>query len=288
MIETKTVVFVDVLGFARQVLQNENDLDHLDPFYNSSHSYEGLLKLFKERPAAPRIERLFALFHVGLEEEIAESLKASHLHSVVFSDSAFVAFEYPIDALVFCQQLMRKMIRGAVPVRMGVAHGSFKALRFKTDLGRDITVHSSYFLGSGVVKAHKAESSGISGLRILLHRDFPVPPGFDDDEILSLTPPASDDATARTRFAKGSVSVDRELAYLLRHMPEGALPDDHYVNEGIDAQNRGLIASVEQMRDASEKAFHFHYEDSLRAIQKMPVDPPLPTRLDIARTRPDN
>jgi len=37
------------------------------------------------------------------------------------------------------------MTRGGVPVRMGVAHGSFKPLRFKTDLARDITLHSSYF-----------------------------------------------------------------------------------------------------------------------------------------------
>jgi hypothetical protein len=70
---------------------------------------------------------------------------------------------------------------------MGVAHGSFKPLRIKTDLAPDISLRSSYFLGSGVVKAHQAESSGVSGLRILLHRDFPVPPGWDDPEVLPLT-----------------------------------------------------------------------------------------------------
>ena len=142
-IETSTVILIDVLGFAQQVLIDDGVLGLLDAFYNSSRTFEELVYRFSQPPPTAPIERLFALFHVGLEEEIAEVLKGSHLHSIVFSDSAFVAFEHPIDALVFCQRVMRKMIRGSVPVRMGVAHGSFKPLRFKTDLARNITLHSS-------------------------------------------------------------------------------------------------------------------------------------------------
>jgi hypothetical protein len=204
---------------------------------------------------------------------VAEALKGSHLHSIVFSDSAFVAFEHPIDALVFCHRVMRKMITGRVPVRMGVGHGSFKPLRFKTDLARNITLHSSYFLGGGVVKAHAAESSGVSGLRILLHKDFPVPGGFEEDEILPLTPPADDRPSRKTQSTKGDAIVDRELAYLNRHVPERALPDDHYVNEGIEQENTRLIGKVQTMRVAAPLAFQYHYDDTLLAISQMPTSP---------------
>jgi hypothetical protein len=254
MIQTHTVIFMDVLGFAQQVVKDDGALGLLDSFYNSSHSFNELLDRFTHPPPAAPIERLFALFHVGLEEEIAEALKGSHLHSIVFSDSAFIAFEHPIDGLVFCQRVMRKMIRGRVPVRMGVAHGSFKPLRFKTDLARDITLHSSYFLGSGVVKAHAAESSGVSGLRILLHKDFPIPGGFEEEEIIPLTSPA-----------------EKSAARLTRHIKEWALPDDHYVNEDIDKKNEELVAQVKRMRDQSEAAVHYHYDDTLKAIEQMPV-----------------
>lgn len=196
----------------------------------------------------------------------------------MFSDSAFIAFEHPIDGLVFCQRVMRKMIRGGVPVRMGVAHGSFKPLRFKTDLARDITLHSSYFLGSGVVKAHAAESSGVSGLRILLHKEFPIPGDFEEEEIIPLTLPAETSAARLTKFAKGAAVTDRELAYLTRHIREWALPDDHYVNEDIDKKNEELVAQVRRMRNQSEATVHYHYDDTLRAIEQMPVDLKRPPR----------
>lgn len=245
----------------------------LDAFYNSSHSFDELLHRFTQPPPTVPIERLFALFPVGLEEEIAEALnlRSSHLHSIVFSDSAFVAFEHPIDGLVFCQRVMRKMIRGGVPVRMGVDHGSFKPLRFKTDLAQDITLHSSYFLGSGVVKAHAAESSGVSGVRILIHEDFPTPSGFEEEEIIPLTPPAETSISRLTKFANGAVVVNRELAYRTRHVKEWVLPDDHYVNEEIDKKNEELVVQVKRMRDPSEAAVHYHYDDTLKAIEQMPV-----------------
>jgi hypothetical protein len=278
MIQTHTVIFMDVLGFAQQVVKDDGALGLLDSFYNSSHSFNELLHRFTQPPPTAPIERLFALFHVGVEEEIGEALKASHLHSIVFSDSAFIAFEHPIDGLVFCQRVMRKMIRGGVPIRMGVAQGSFKPLRFKTDLARDITLHSSYFLGSGVVKAHAAESSGVSGLRILLHKDFPIPGGFEEEEFIPLTPPAETSAARLTKFAKGAAVADRELAYLTRHIKEWALPDDHYVNEDIDKKNEELVAQVKRMRDQSEAAVHYHYDDTLKAIEQMPVDLKRPPR----------
>jgi hypothetical protein len=121
-----------------------------------------------------------------------------------------------------------------------VAHGSFKPLRFKTDLARDITLHTSYFLGSGVVKAHAAESSGVSGLRILLHKDFPIPDGFEEEEIIPLTAPGETSAACLTKFAKGAAVADRELAYLTRHIKEWALPDDQTSTKTSTRRTRSL------------------------------------------------
>ena len=40
---TPNVVFINVLGFAQQVLKDAGALGVLDAFYNSSHSYDELL-----------------------------------------------------------------------------------------------------------------------------------------------------------------------------------------------------------------------------------------------------
>src|SRR5262249_44862677 len=53
--------------------------------------------------------------------------------------------------------------------RIGLAHGSFRALRFANDTSDHVAVHMSQFLGTGIVRAYKTERCGLSGLRILLH-----------------------------------------------------------------------------------------------------------------------
>lgn len=60
--------------------------------------------------------------------------------------------------------------------------------------------------------------------------------------------------------------------------PERALPDDHYVNEDIDKKNEELVAQVKRMRDQSEAAVQYHYNDTLVVVEKMPTTPWRPSR----------
>jgi hypothetical protein len=54
VIETPTVVFLDVLGFGQQVLHDNGALDLLDSFYSSSYSFNELVKHFHEARDRPR------------------------------------------------------------------------------------------------------------------------------------------------------------------------------------------------------------------------------------------
>ena len=102
---------------------------------------------------------------------------------------------------------------------------------------------------------------------------MPIPGGFEDDEVIPLTAPADTDAARMTKFETGAAVVDRELAYLIRRIPERALPDDHYVNEDIEKKNEEFGAQVKRMRDQSETAVQHHYNDTLVALDKMPTTP---------------
>lgn len=54
-------------------------------------------------------------------------------------------------------------------MRAGIAYGTFAAVRFRSDVTLDGSDHAAHFLGTGVVRAHAAETCGIKGIRILLH-----------------------------------------------------------------------------------------------------------------------
>ena len=51
----------------------------------------------------------------------------------------------------------------------GIAYGTFSAVRFRSDVTLEGGDHAAYFLGTGVARAHAAETCGIKGIRILLH-----------------------------------------------------------------------------------------------------------------------
>src|SRR5437588_11901588 len=67
---------------------------------------------------------------------------------------------------------MFDLVTSEIPVRMGIARGSYRMLRFLTDTSAQVTFHMSQFLGTGVVRAYQTERCGLPGLRILLHPDL--------------------------------------------------------------------------------------------------------------------
>ena len=93
--------------------------------------------------------------------------------SLVFSDCAYVIFERPKDAERFAVHAMRSFILNDMPVRMGLSYGSFTNYEFKTGvLPNGHLMFAAPFMGTAVVDSYRAESSGIKGMRILVHPSF--------------------------------------------------------------------------------------------------------------------
>lgn len=160
------VLFADILGFKRLVLENKTPLwENLD---------------FRERLATRRtmaglsnfgnpLSDAFKAFH-GTIESLLDRIRFGTLGSVaVFSDSVFVASESHFGVLRFAEELMSICIGMETPLRMGVGYGSFITYGSSTLEVPGLKYRSSQFFGSGIIHATTAESS-ITGLRIGLHR----------------------------------------------------------------------------------------------------------------------
>jgi hypothetical protein len=90
--------------------------------------------------------------------------------SLVFSDCAYIVFERYTDAQRWSVAAMRSFVRNDMPVRMGLAYGSFTAYDFTTEtLPSGHMIFAAPFMGTAVVDSYKAESSGVKGMRILVH-----------------------------------------------------------------------------------------------------------------------
>ena len=264
-----TTVFVDILGFAQLVEGNEWSLDLLDSFYSSSKSLDDIRAEripSNHRPSTDPLDAVFSAFHRTLEINIDRSLRASHLSAIVFSDSAFVAFEHPEIAFDFAQTVMRDVLSVEVPVRMGIGAGSFKALRFKTDTADKIALHTSHFLGTSVTRAHAAESCGISGMRILLHPGLEIPQDFPE-QVCDI-PPSS---------KKLELNVTQELGYLhpMTHEYPPVAGDQTW-----HAKNLEIRRAINRMRDRAPEDKQFQYDATLERLDAMRERMGLPIILD--------
>jgi hypothetical protein len=162
----RVVVFVDILGFASLTENNPIDV-HMLNAHSRPFSYGNIGEILS-RPRNPLTDA-FSHFHNSLKWEIISAEMKHPLTAVTFSDSVFVATNYLFEAATFAVNLMRSMLSSKVPVRMGIALGSFAALRFRSDVSADGGDHAAQFLGTAVVRAYQAEKCGIKGMRILLH-----------------------------------------------------------------------------------------------------------------------
>lgn len=161
----RIVLFVDMLGFAALTEAYPIDVGMLNahnrPF---SASFEMVLGT----PKNPLTEA-FHGFHFALRWAIDMANMRRPVTAITFSDSAFIAFTHLIDAATLAVDLARSMLSRKIPVRIGIAFGSFAALRFRSDVTAEGGDHASEFLGTAVVRAYQAERCGIKGLRVFLH-----------------------------------------------------------------------------------------------------------------------
>lgn len=164
------VLFGDLLGFAASVIRDADQ---------ETSALTRQVRGCRARPVKtpPPTRRYFsghmqefAVFHGHLEEAFEEHDWNGPATFVTFSDSFFVAASTLSTLIEFAELFMRSAICERLPLRCGMAMGTFVAHRFAQEYEGDLHSHSAQFLGTGVVRAYfAAEWSGVKGLRILLH-----------------------------------------------------------------------------------------------------------------------
>ena len=162
----RVVVFADMLGFAALTEANPINPRMLNAHSRLPQSFEALDEMISHRNP---LTDSFSHFHTSLKWAIMTAEMKHPLTAITFSDSVFIATNYLFEAASIAVTLARAMLSYKVPVRMGIAFGSFTALRFRSDVSADSGDHAAQFLGTAVVRAYRAEKCGVKGMRILLH-----------------------------------------------------------------------------------------------------------------------
>jgi hypothetical protein len=176
----QAVLFIDLLGFAalterfeldRASIQRSERLFSLDPDEISRVHGNALTSTFRG-------------FHQTVKFALDLANMRHPLTAITFSDSAFIATDHLNEVANIAIDIVQSLATQRIPVRMGIAYGSFAAVRFRSDVTSEGGEHSAHFLGTGVVRAHATESCGIKGIRLLLH---PSALGLIDNPIHNTT-----------------------------------------------------------------------------------------------------
>jgi hypothetical protein len=163
--DNKVVIFVDILGFASLTETYPVEPDLIEA-YNRPVLWS-IETIFASRDNL--LTRTFTSFHHSLKAAI-DLAKMSHpVTAISFSDSAFIATTRLFEAANMAVYLFQSLLRRRVPVRIGIAHGSFAAIGFRSDVTVTNGNHAAHFLGTGVVRSYAASTCEIKGLRLLLH-----------------------------------------------------------------------------------------------------------------------
>ena len=168
--------------------------------------------------------------------------------AIVFSDSAFFRIDSLENAIYLARTLMFELVTSEIPARMGIAHGSYRMLRFTTDTSDQVSFHMSQFLGTGVVRAYQTERCGVPGLRILLHPDLEP---LLDRSILRLIPVS--------QSGKMRLDVRSEVNYL----------DAANNYSGRDFDDCIQFDSLRSMIGQTDEPFQYHYIETFKSWNVM-------------------
>ena len=155
-------LFIDMLGFAALV---EKYPDATAVQYHTDEDGES----HNVNVTSQSAER-FRLFQLVLDRFLD---KHSEYHpdckAMLFSDCAFIVDKSALVCALSAVDLMQDFIRMCIPVRMGIALGTFNEVRSSSDVRGAFSVTRSLFTGTAVARANAAEGCGGKGMRIFLH-----------------------------------------------------------------------------------------------------------------------
>ena len=231
-----------MLGFAALVESQGDELSELNPIFTG-------VELYSPSPAQSLLGYRFINFHRCLNQARTHLQEMGAGTAIVFSDSAFFRVDTLEQAISLARSLMYGLVTSDIPARMGLAHGSFRFLRFLTDTSAQVSFHMSQFLGTGVVRAYNTERCGLPGLRILLHPN--LEPLLDKGSLRIV---------AVERSEKMNLPVQSEVNYL-------------EVNSGTDLgpdfEDVIPFDSLRWMTGMAEQQFQYHYIATYNALNIM-------------------
>jgi len=250
--DSKAVVFVDLLGFASLTEQHALELERIR-IADHPLSADSLNMILTQRENP--LTQAFTNFHRSLKAVIDLAQMQHPITAVTFSDSAFIASTHLYHAADIAIQLVHYLLPQRVPVRIGIAYGSFSALRFRSDVTVDGGDHAAHFLGTGVVRSYAAERCGIKGLRILVH------------------PSAMQHLSELTRGASDAPKRSISLLQCPESESNNSVGVHHEVNYWRFAPTAEAIAwrALQDMWSAAPEKEVRHYEATAEAIDRMRV-----------------
>lgn len=249
--DNKIVMFVDLLGFASLTEAHPIEPDLIKAFDRPFSLNIDMILASREN----LLTRLFTSFHHSLKATIDLAKMRHRLTAITFSDSAFIAATHLFEAANVAVDLLQSLLRQRVPVRVGIAHGSFEAIRFRSDVTVDGGDHAAHFLGTGVVRSHATEMCGIKGIRLLLHPS--AVPLLDD---AAHNPPLPD--KDRIRYLECSAEESSNTA--------GVRYEIDYWRFKPTAEAKAWHA-LQDMWDAAPQFALKHYQATAEAINRMRV-----------------
>ena len=242
--DERVVLFADMLGFASLTEQCTLDVPTLRKFNRILSATLDDILVAADNP----LTKAFSHFHSSLRSTLDLAEMKHPLTAITFSDSAFVATTHLFEAVSIAIDLARRMLSSKVPVRIGIAFGSFAALRFRSDVSADGGNHAAQFLGTSVVRAYQAERCGIKGMRVLLHPS--VEPLWVDARH---NPAAGKALTCSPAESENAVGVRYEVDYW----------------DFAPTRERDTWHALQDMWDAAPAAEATHYQATANAIQRM-------------------
>jgi hypothetical protein len=241
--EPRTLIFVDMLGFADLTRRNPTRVVDYGPDENG---FTG--------SSTTDLQSRVVRFQGVLDHLLREQTWQGGASAMVFSDCAYIDVHTSLRAARVAVEMMLLFNKADVPVRMGIGRGTIYGFRYSVDVSAPHMVTKALFAGTAVVNAHSAEQCGAKGCRILLH------PSAEQDlrrvgshpPIVSLPGPLKDEVAA-------------EICYLPANFED-------YGQKPYRDNDLEIIRHVRQMESASEPLEDTHrvqYTETIAALERM-------------------
>lgn len=247
--ESRTLIFVDMLGFAELTRRNPTRVLDWGP---DEHGFTG--------SGTTELQRRVVRFHHIIDSVLSAQARFGGVSAQIFSDCAYIDVNTSMRAVTVAADLMLESLMLEVPVRIGLGRGTYYSFKYSVENSGADVVTKALFAGTAVINAHCAEQCGGKGCRIFLH------PSVDSDLKTSLT---DKPLMPLPEELKGGVKT--EVCYLQRQVHVYEMDSRENRKRTVD-QDLLTIRHIQQMMQLSEpmddKA-RLQYTETFAALVRM-------------------